>query len=541
MTDITIILDNKTGLDSSKYTIYLIGFSSSSKKMLSPGTQPKTAKFVEITSKEGILPAYKLETEITKIIVDTTTNPLPKIVGARIYFFVAENSKFPTAPEITYSNYGADVTNVKNPPNPDVPPYTFSEFTLENLSYGAVIDSQTVDGFVFPVTITLNDSLGQVGQPLTVNRDAILDAYIPFMTGLGSSGDPFKCLKYTVNNGGLLNPGAYLSEISDKGEFTHLDSPLNSKFDNDLKKLFSNNTLAIQGVAKGDIAADIYTAVSGEQKLPGSTFSHQALQFKGKVSGETFNIYSPVGLCVLNYTKNGVAAPIIGSLDNTILTFSNPLPDDTPLVEGMFVQGAGVNPNTTIQKITCNDNKEITKVELSAGIGIPAPNSQYRFSKVNNMFLTSGNMVFANNGVFAYAEGITGDAQAVILNLQNQIVTALNRGVANLAPDTGTDGYTTKYWATQTNWYPENEVQNLFSLFMHTGTTDDNTPIFLQASNAAECARGTKMGQAYGFAYDENAGPIPPAPTGQPEVPSKFDPLPKATTTITITLGPWND
>jgi hypothetical protein len=47
------------------------------------------------------------------------------------------------------------------------------------------------------------------------------------------------------------------------------------------------------------------------------------------------------------------------------------------------------------------------------------------------------------------------------------------------------------------------------------------------------------MGQAYGFAYDENAGPTPPVKV-QTEVPSKYDPLPKDVTTVTITLGPWS-
>ncbi|MEI6411571.1 MAG: hypothetical protein WCR52_19435 [Bacteroidota bacterium] len=88
---------------------------------------------------------------------------------------------------------------------------------------------------------------------------------------------------------------------------------------------------------------------------------------------------------------------------------------------------------------------------------------------------------------------------------------------------------------------------------MHTGTVkttkidpqteqavEEIIPIFIQAEHSTTCARGTTMGQAYGFAYDENAGPIPPAPAGQPEVPSKFDPLPPGTSGMTITLGPWN-
>jgi hypothetical protein len=78
---------------------------------------------------------------------------------------------------------------------------------------------------------------------------------------------------------------------------------------------------------------------------------------------------------------------------------------------------------------------------------------------------------------------------------------------------------------------------------MHTAIVSagtDKIPIFIQATGSTTCARGTKMGQAYGFAYDENAGPVPPAPQGQPEVPSKFDPLPSGANVLTITLGAWS-
>lgn len=169
--------------------------------------------------------------------------------------------------------------------------------------------------------------------------------------------------------------------------------------------------------------------------------------------------------------------------------------------------------------------------------------------------MTSGAMAFANAGVFAYSGNYSAEQSTVVLNLQNQLVSALNRGVANTAPTSGADGYSSQYWGTQTNWYPANTTQNLFSLFMHTAAVDTSTieieneivndivgtvPIFMQATGSTACARGTTMGQAYGFAYDENAGPVPPAPSGQPEVPSKFDPLPAGANVLTITLGAWN-
>ena len=549
MDNIRIPLLDQTGLDRSKYEIYVLGFSSTSKKQLYvAGDANKKGLFTKITEESGSLPAYSLIDEIFEIDIDATTQPLSEINGARIYFFVSEKSKFPNPPVVKYTNYGASVTNVQNPPNTDVAPYTFAEFSLVSTSYGAVIDSQTVDGFVFPLTISLNDDLGAIGQPSNLNRQSILKAYAPFMTALGSEGTPFADLQYTENSGGLLNPGAYLNDTSSTGNLNNLDSALNNLFDDGLNHFFARTDISIQGVSSGTIAADIYNGVPATVQLPNSSFTHGALQFTGVTNGTTYTVFNPVDLCVLNYKSGTNFEPIIGSINGTTLTFTNPLPSDTPLLANMYVQGAGVNPGITIVSITKNGSNEIASVELSGNLGIPAANSQYRFSKVSNMFYTSGNMVFANLGVFADPGTVVGEGQDVILNLQNQIVCAFNRGVASMVASTTDEkkaGGSTLMWGTETNWYPSGQVQNLFSLFMHTGTAvatggSTQVPIFLQPKNPANSARGTAMGQAYGFAYDENPGPVPPAPTGQPEVPSKYDPLSKKATTITITLGAWS-
>ncbi len=204
--------------------------------------------------------------------------------------------------------------------------------------------------------------------------------------------------------------------------------------------------------------------------------------------------------------------------------------------------GAKGSDNITIEVVNKDESSKITSLTINQNLGKPAKDSQYQFSKLKNMFYTSGNMTLANQGVFAYSVGVPIEDQPVLLNIQNQLVAALNRGVANLGPTTQPHskkltGYSSLYWGTQKNWYPKNKAQNLFSLFMHTGLSN-RTPIFIQDVNPSKCARETTMGQAYGFAYDENGGPTPPVPK-QPEVPSKFDPLPSGTTKITITLGPW--
>lgn len=549
---ISIPLQNQTGLDENQYTVYVLGFSTTSKKMLNVKTGTTFATFVPVPNTSGTLPVYKLGAEITQVNIDVTPplDPSGKIDGARIYFFVADNSKFPDAPEVSYTNSGAAVTNVKNPPNSDVPPYAFAEFTLVDLKYGAVIDLQTVDGLTFPLNLTLNDSLGAVGQPLSANtgftRSSIIAAYKTFMNGIGPESAPFLDLQYSENSGGLLNPGIYLTGTNESNELINLGSALNSIFDNDLKTLFSNARLSTQGVAAGNISPDVYTVASiGEQPLPTTSgLSHPALQFKGKTNGLKLNVFSPLGLCTLTFDKNGTDTAISGQLDDTNLTFDTALPPDSNILVGMYVSGAGVNANaTTVKSITRDANNNITGVVISGNeTGKPSP-SQYGFSKIPGMFMTSGAMVFANAGVFAYSGGYSADEATVVLNLQNQLVSALNRGVANAAPNSGADGYSSKYWGTQTNWYPPATTQNLFSLFMHTATVSagtDNIPVFIQATGSTTCARGTTMGQAYGFAYDENAGPVPPAPQGQPEVPSKFDPLPSGANVLTITLGAWN-
>lgn len=547
---ISIPLQNQTGLDESRYAVYVLGFSTTSKKMLSVGAGT-TATFVSVPNASGTLPAYKLGAEISQITIDVTP-PLDasrRINGARIYFFVADKSKFPAAPEVKYTNGGANVINVKNPPNSDVPPYTFAEFTVVDLNYGAVIDLQTVDGLTFPLNLTLNDSLGAVGQPLSANagfnRAAIFAAYKTFMNGIGPAAAPFLDLQYSANSGGLLNPGLYLTDTNESNQLTHLGSPLNTLFDSEMKTLFSNSHLSLQGVSAGSISADVYAVESvGEQPLPTTNgLSHPALRFKGKTNGLELNVFSPLGLCTLAFDNNGTDTAISGQLDDTTLTFDTALPSDTNILVGMYVSGAGVDPNnTTVKSVTRDASNAITGVVISGNeTGKPAP-SQYGFSKLPGLFMTSGAMVFANAGVFAYSGGYAADEATVVLNLQNQLVSALNRGVANAAPNSGADGYSSKFWGTQTNWYPPDTTQNLFSLFMHTATVSagkDKIPIFIQAAGSTTCARGTTMGQAYGFAYDENAGPVPPAPQGQPEVPSKFDPLPSGANVLTITLGAW--
>jgi len=418
------------------HSVYMVGFSVASNLYLDA-----TGRFSDSSALTSIPP-------VNARAVSTITLDRP-IDGGRIYFFVTPLNAPPPAFERIPATGG--VVQPANPPF-NALPYSIVEITVTPSNL-LTIDVQTVDGFIFPLTLTTFDAsmnqLGQVGQPLppngqnaVVNRQDIFPAYTAFMNAQGAAGAPYLPLIFNSGGfdgqpGGIVNPGLFLADGANPA------SALNTVWDSTLATLFSAATnLSIIG-DDNVIYHGTFTTVGGRN----------VLQFVG--GGNTFNIYDPR------------------------------TPD--PL----------------------------------------APNLNF----------SAGGMVFANNGVFADVSSnvvISGPA-GVALGIQRDIVSALNRGIANSGPSDGMNGSTSVYWATESNWYPTGTTQNLFSLFMHTGTVN-GMPIFTRPPNPATSAGGALMGQAYGFAYDESPNH---ALTPQPNVPSKFDPVPAATTTIVITLGPW--
>ncbi|AUC14611.1 hypothetical protein BTO06_05425 [Tenacibaculum sp. SZ-18] len=72
---------------------------------------------------------------------------------------------------------------------------------------------------------------------------------------------------------------------------------------------------------------------------------------------------------------------------------------------------------------------------------------------------------------------------------------------------------------------------------MHAATVKGKN-IFSLPANAVKSVTGAKIGQAYGFSYDEN--PMEFKRTNQPLVPSEFTgSYPKGTIQLKLVLGPW--
>ena len=538
------LVDN-SHLNPEKYSIYVGGFAANN-LTIQPDSIQGVLDFATATG--GPVSTYKLGRGADEF--HEIEFPESQFVdGGRIYFFVVPRGQTP--PPGT------------QPPDPPANPYlnSYIEVTKPDRDRPTV-DLSTVDGFTFPMTLTLNDKHGEVGQPLDsprMTRQAIITEFGKFMKNAAGGAD-YSVLqlpdgaKADGQSEGLLNPFFYLKEPAAGSSLPkNVTSPLNTAFDGALNTLFSTSGWSVAATFNG--TNTVYSATAGTypygtatNPYNGSPVMLPGLAFQG--GGNTFHVFNPVGVNSF-LGANGqpiMANSVPGHLDQFTLTNA---PQDGVLQKGMYVfgqyfdQNAGAATNYIIDIQTMGGQTIYT---LKNSLPFAVSNDQVVFSKLpflSVMQLTSGEMVFGNTGFFADAnlQGITGRLVATMGNVENQIASALNRGVAVVPGSSGplspsSTGYATEYWGTETNWYPIGQPENLFSWFLHTAVIDTD-PIYSRPRNAARDHNGALMGSAYGFAFDENPGPIPPVPPNQPQVPSKFDPVPKGTDTITVTLDPW--
>jgi hypothetical protein len=546
-------LVNMTGLDSGKFTIYVSGFSKASGLTLQPSG---TTGVLDFKAQTGTVTLYKVG-DTGSDIRDVEFPPSQSIDGGRVYLFVLPKDQAP--PKFSFA------TNPQ-PVDPPGEPYLYSFVELTNLNGGPpVVNLSTVDGLSFPMTLELDGGRGTIGQPVNsalVTRQSLIARYSAFMQGLASDGgDKFKVLELPKSpraNGqseGLLNPYFYLKVPATGSSLPkEVMSPLNSVFDDALNTLFGKSGWSMASVYKGTVTN--FTATAGKYQYAsltnpysGSALMLPAIQLEG--GGEKFKVFNPVGVSDF-VGANGKAITASSSKSGELnqITLTN-APAADVLEKGMYAfgqffdQDKGLATNF-ITNIETKDGE--TTITLKNNLPPNITNVQVVFSHLPYLSVlenTSGEIVFGNTGLFAdgVQQGLTGDALATFGNIENQIVSAFNRGVAVVpGPDgplsSSTDGRATKYWGTETNWYPAGQPENLFALFLHSATIKDQ-PIFLRQASPVKDARGNLMGLAYGFAFDEAPGPVPPVPAGQPNVSSKFEPVPDGAMTIKIILDPW--
>ncbi|GBG00247.1 hypothetical protein Rsub_12891 [Raphidocelis subcapitata] len=485
-TVLTFQLDS--GLQKRSYAMWIIGWSPASKKYLDHDPQG-VGFWKSIPSGSGHIGAKRLgkgQGELSQIKVESA-NP---VIGGRLYVVlvpVGEAASIPP-PCVTYTNGGADIVqplDAGTEPNANTWLCNNQRFMHQVIevtqpsSAPMTINLQVVDGFVFPITITLTPAPGdgitpgQIGQPLTatgkapnnINRQSIFKLYNNFIKREALS-DAMKTAyldliaKSGVTPGrggeqlsnGILSPRTFLASATAANQ----NSGLLSQFDSTLQELFKPGNIIGMRSDDNRFYKGTATQDGGAQYIDFVAFDQPGCQAPNP--GYHYRVYSPL------------------------------TPDPTSKPKG-----------------------------------------------------TPAYMVFGNVGVFddvssdAVLAGNSGIAQA----LQRDIAAALNRGVALLheapsAPNTlGCNADHSRYWAESTHWYPINQTYNNYARFMHVARFDANQPLYVPAPNAVKDAQNMTMGQSYGFPFDETLN----GDRLQPNCPSKFDPVPVATSGATILIG----
>jgi len=576
---VTMPIVNLTGLPAQD-SIYVVGYSATSKVELQSNGQ-----FGAIPSGSGTIPSYNIST-----MPPITLNSSPNIAGGIFFFFVVPNDT--PIPTFTYTNNGSNV-NVPTSLANFILPNGIVEFTVAG---GFDFDVSAVTAFSLPLTLTLNGQ--SVGQPVSgsaVNRETILSAYSNFMNSLNGVSSsvvqaylslvPTSANSVAGQASAILSPTEYLADSANSGttSYTTLENIWNS----DLTTLFETPGRTISMIGDN---GDIY---QGTPEQVGGQWVLHFVDYTDPTNGYVFNIYDPMTPDPYLGTSESAGQMVFGN--DGVFADTSPMVIQTPTAPLSPPQPPPPPPHSpppppqpTITQQPAGQWQDAGgEVKYTAAaIGTPTPTVQWEVNEGNGVWtdaqsalLPPGVSVSGYNATTLTVDGVqssmnswefkavftntvkgvtyntpTGAAglevlpvgtilpSTVVKGLERDIAAALNRGVATLAPSggsVGTTGATSKYWGTETNWYPAGQTENLYSLFMHTATVN-GTPIFTQPSNPGPVndAQGTPMSQAYGFGFDESPGH---GPAGQPNVPSEFQAtaFSNGANTLTITLDPW--
>ncbi|MBS1913342.1 MAG: hypothetical protein JST22_15245 [Bacteroidetes bacterium] len=518
----------------------------------------------------GVVPSFDIS-QYDTFVFDPTVQTAG-LNGARVYLFVVPKSwpavatqsgfaGYPTNPPgfpYAWSATGFGVMQANTPPNtPDTtssyPPFSIVEPTIDALGAGGGlhIDVQTVDGFTFALTLNLADAngnqLGQVGQPVPaqgVNRVAIIAAF----QAAFPSGNPYAPLLYGGPNDidgqypGILNPGAYLAAGANAG------SALATMWTAALTTLYTGSTLLNMIGDDSNYYQGIPQVVSGSNVLQFTGYSDAKMT---QTNGNVFNLYSPL-----------TPDPPNAGLGAGFQVFANAgvYADSSAYV---LVQ-TNTNPNVSPAKVALGLQRDLVSA-LNRGIALTGPSGtagrtagdtsaywgmegnwypaamsdssapQNQFSLFMHTAQVSGVLVFTSPGgtpaaIAASPNGATVSGTTVTITTTGAHGLATNNWVA--IQNVACAGYNGTFQVTGA------PTSTTFTYTVPSGIASTLTPSGSGSATggAAATPQGALMGQAYGFAYDES--PVHSA-SGQPNVPSKYDPAPAGTATVDIVFGPW--
>ena len=235
-----VVMENKTGLPADSYSVYAVGYSAASKKMLAAN-----GRWVPVPRASGKIYGHKIGPRGFSTVLERS-NPVD---GGIVLLVVAPKNH--GDPYVTYTDGGVKVVQPGNPPSNQWPGtqgrliYQFIELT-QPATKNPTIDISMVNGFVLPIHAVARNHKGglvaQVGQPLNkvVNRARVMSIYWAFLKKEDIPWRQKEAYRELLAKSGktlgkpsaILNPGLFLAAGANSG------SLLNRIWNPVLKELF---------------------------------------------------------------------------------------------------------------------------------------------------------------------------------------------------------------------------------------------------------------------------------------------------------------
>lgn len=504
----------------------------------------KTWQFQAFAGQSNV-PAYQIFSSSSSVgdqqSVLVPNNPYARLDSVRMIFSVGSP---PTIP-ITGGRPNFPAAGNPTDPNNSIT-YDFVEFTERSSPNDGIlfINSTQVDqvGIPFTMQTTPADSVKANGVGITVSRSQMYYDYGQFvqtqfgpLTGSAAANAAAAFDSLTTTNR-LLNPSDAISNPPDAS----VSGAFNTYFDAALTKFFSSyigsgNTFRFQRdgyyfsgqtVTGYNPAPYSATATNNGTALlippNGSSPTSLKLAVGQPVSGPgvpTGATITSVSVDSSNVTTVGYAPA--GAAQSGSATYTFAVPGDFTVLQLK-------QTDSTWTEIAGGQQYQIYAPYFSNGTpypaGFPASSATPPAAPPWISPSSAGLMVFGNLGAFAdggaqQAMGqISGSGASgqTLLDIENSIVSAFNRGIANaVAP--GSD--VTSAWNDNATFYPTpsqdgSNWSNVYAGFLH----NDNVSV---------TAPGSTVGLAYGFAYDDQGGNDPT--------------LTSFALRVAITLGTWTD
>jgi hypothetical protein len=395
---------------------------------------------------------------------------------------------------VTISGVAAPSPSNANDPNNTIY-WDFAEMTLNNPYPNINADLSQVDQVGISHTLQLlpRDPSNSDGSGVFVTRPELIADYTKFVTDASQTNPAVANFLKLLTNSGSGDHGPYRILAPSNYVLLHPTDPLATYFDTYINTVFTpGNTVTITVPNSAPQAVATLTPVISNGEITSVTITNPG-------SGYAF---APV----LSFT-NGAGATAVATIDPGSgkingVTVTNPgsgysnssqvVLNAPPAVS--FTGTVVTEGGSTMYRFTTTDPSQ-----AGVNFNVYSPFTPYTGDPGSSLATWE---VFANAGVFAdnilqFNPGTNYGQSQILGNMENQLVSAMNRGVATQPYSVWTGG----------PYYPAGSAANWYAAFLHQETI-------------------TIGGHAYGFAFDDQGGNSTDLSVNNPKV-------------LTITLSSW--